>query len=735
MGSSSSPSSRTNAGSGSGSMTTTTTTPQFRVGTATTSPEFVAVILAATHGANLFPLTAAPAAWCNSSSTAATSPPSTATSAADASSLVLVSPPLMLLPPKHLLPLAGVSLLNRLIACLQQSGGFSDIVVCIAQDDHVTIPSLLVSWKVVGGHSSNSDRAAKTSDLDIDNNVAAASPVVILHHQEVDTTKDSNANPGSFWNTTTVQPQQPRLLIVRLPVGSSSSSDHTHTSAGGGSVDALRHVEAVRVISKHSHIVVFPSDLVILHGTTAIQQLVHAHRQRQPQQQQQQQQHEPYSGSSNIDSSGYTSHSISCNILSPSAACTVLLADVGEEDENGIPLKESAKQKKGGLAREDEAIEYTALAYDSNNNNNNNSTHTTPRLIWKQSKFDVESDEHFTGDTPKLVLPKPRLRLGATAVKVQTNWNDLHVYVLSPWVRRLLVTRTSLLSIQHDLIPLLIARQTKGICATFGSKMDKVKVHEILRSNTDSRNNNHDDDDDSTHSPHSSHPMASSNGLSKVPRATSSSSSEGKQGDVMAGVVPRWLTSQYAVLAHVIPGAAAVRANSIPAFLHASKELVTQLITVSSGASGATNTTPTQCAANPCLFVPHNSTIRAKSQSVILPETAHDMLGDKITFKSTIVGRYCKVGHKCRLNNVILFDNVTLGDNCIIQNTIIGPSAVIGDNCSLNDCQVAPSKVVASGTKHKGEALLLDDDGDHHDHNHGDSHGDDCFSKLQGLKI
>jgi hypothetical protein len=667
MGSSSSPNNSSNhAASG------MTTTPQFRVGTATTSPEFVAVILAATHGANLFPLTGPP---CFSSSSSSSNAAETASSSTHA------AVPLSSLPPKHLLPLAGVSLLQRLITCVQQCGGFSDVVVCIAHDDHVTIPSLLLQgeskWKVVVDSASESG---------VKNDATMASPpVVILQPAE-----------SVIWNHHQLQQPSPRLVLVRLPLGTSDS---------GGSVDALRHVEATRVISKHSHVAVFPSDLVILNGTSSIQQLVQAHRQRQERQVEQQE-------SASTDSSRIHNNN---KVFSPSAACTVLLADVGEVDENGIPLKESAKQKKGGLAREDEAIEYTALAYD--NNDCKNTAATTPRLIWKQSKFDVESDEHFTGDTPKLVLPKPRLRLGrssgngtTTTVKVQTNWNDLHVYILSPWVRRLITSRTSLLSIQNDLIPLLIARQTKGICATLGSKMDQTKVHDIFRNNDDT--SHHHEDDDSAHSSHTHphpHPIPSVQG--KVPRTTSSSSSE-KQGCDVGARVPHWLTSEYAVLAHVIPGAAAVRASSIPAFLHASKELVSQVIAASGGANPAplSSSSSRAISANPCLFVPLNSTIRAKSQSVILPETTHDMLGDKLTFKSTIVGRYCKLGNKCRLNNVVLFDNVTLGDNCIIQNTIVGPGAVIGDNCSLNDCQVAPGKVVAAGTKHKGEALLLDDD-------------------------
>jgi hypothetical protein len=57
--------------------------------------------------------------------------------------------------------------------------------------------------------------------------------------------------------------------------------------------------------------VVLPGDLVVFE-TSVLAQLVDAHRQ------------------SNLTSS-------------VSTACTVLLADVGEQDEHGVPLKESSK--------------------------------------------------------------------------------------------------------------------------------------------------------------------------------------------------------------------------------------------------------------------------------------------------------------------------------------------------------------------------------------------------------
>jgi NDP-sugar pyrophosphorylase family protein len=78
--------------------------------------------------------------------------------------------------------------------------------------------------------------------------------------------------------------------------------------------------------------------------------------------------------------------------------------------------------------------------------------------------------------------------------------------------------------------------------------------------------------------------------------------------------------------------------------------------------------------------------------------------------KSSIVGASCQLGSKCRLNNVIIMDNVTIGENCSLQNTILGSGVVLGNNCSLNDCQVGPGKAMPMGTKEKGESFMVGED-------------------------
>lgn len=83
---------------------------------------------------------------------------------------------------------------------------------------------------------------------------------------------------------------------------------HILSDECAGSGEALRQIDGA--ISPNSHVVVLPGDLVVFE-TSVFTQLVDAHRQS--------------------------------NLTSVSTACTMLLADVGEQDEHGVPLKESSK--------------------------------------------------------------------------------------------------------------------------------------------------------------------------------------------------------------------------------------------------------------------------------------------------------------------------------------------------------------------------------------------------------
>lgn len=175
----------------------------------TAPPEFTAVILAATTGARLFPMTS----------------PAT---------------------PKHLLPIAGVPTILRLLHSVAASG-FQHVIVVLASTDKNTM-SLL---------------------------------------------KQELSSQGDV-----------------MFQGKTKVTIHVLSEDVAGSAEALRQVNDA--VPEASNLVVLPGDLVVL-DTCVLTQLVNAHRQ------------------SNLPPNTMPT------------ACTMLLADVGEQDEHGIPLKESSK--------------------------------------------------------------------------------------------------------------------------------------------------------------------------------------------------------------------------------------------------------------------------------------------------------------------------------------------------------------------------------------------------------
>jgi translation initiation factor eIF-2B subunit gamma len=270
----------------------------------------------------------------------------------------------------------------------------------------------------------------------------------------------------------------------------------------------------------------------------------------------------------------------------------------------------------------------------------------------------VEADEDMTGSTAKLDIPKARLREGS--VVVRTEWSDVHVYSFAPWVRKLIIARTTnLSSIQKDLLPLLVARQFRGKKATFGKAS--------LESLTETKGNNGDEDPAATES-------------------SSSSISVNENDKSLRLLLDQPGDEPYLVQAMLLPPKTALRANTISAYLFACKE------SVANGAS---------------LSLPEGSKWNGKFQTLTLQGTS---LGSKINMKSSTVGKSCYLGDMCRLNNVIIMDNVSIGENCSLQNTLIGYGAKLGKNCSLNDCQVGPGTELPAGTKEKEESFMVRQD-------------------------
>jgi len=391
--------------------------------------------------------------------------------------------------PKHLLPIAGTPNIFHLLRRLKHRD-FQYVILTLSthDDDSITLRALTEPSLGFGA--------------------------TILHMGTV------GASTDAIHSTVTLEYQGMNIYLVRLNVECSGSAEVLRILSPSVNHPAV-HTNTFW-IPQSAHIMILPGDLFV----TPLSLMTDTYQEDDPiilladshrkaafpnhllHTQQQQQGHPGKNGN------------IPAIPPPPTAAITMLLTNVGEEDEAGIPLKESAKIKKGGLAREDQDIEYIALTHIQHLHHIPTLTTSTPslttsssstlplinqtissssfapilsfatkavpqRVILKTSKFSIEEDEENTGSTPKLRIPKARFHAtymyhtmspsAKSSFSIRNDWSDIHAYVFSPWILHLLQSRPTIKDIQKDLIPLLISRQFKGVKATFlGTSFDTL---------------------------------------------------------------------------------------------------------------------------------------------------------------------------------------------------------------------------------------------------------------------
>lgn len=196
--------------------------------------------------------------------------------------------------PKHLLPLAGRPIIHHLIDKLT-SANLNDVVIVIAQEDEVTISSLM---EMKGAKLQNNEKQQGKGFIQIMHIGNSCLKIVKLQSE-----CNGSADALRFIMSTSIKTQQQK-------------QDET---------DNNEHDEEP-VIPHDNHVLVLPGDLVLYGNLT---------------------------GTSEGDAGGDALRSLVDEHLrhyrlavrgdGPPLALTLVLADVGETDENGAPLKESAK--------------------------------------------------------------------------------------------------------------------------------------------------------------------------------------------------------------------------------------------------------------------------------------------------------------------------------------------------------------------------------------------------------
>lgn len=689
-------------------------------------PEYIAIILAATQGARLFPLTSEYPTGV----------------------------------PKHLLPISplnpssssstgddsksggGAPLLQRLLIKTYNSG-FEMVVIAIHKEDNMTIPFLLGSNKdseqQCSSGTSLCTKLSKENEVLVSTNIATTgndSIVTDLEFHGLSGNTQSSTKKSSGKSQSSEKQRWMHVRVVRLPEECHGSADALRflskdndqsDSSNNINSDTERQSDSnLSYIPRSSHAVVMPGDLILegdlltqeqsktnnnaYDGKDVLSLLVQAHR-------------------------GWNADG------STGSACTMLLTDVGAEDKEGIPLKESSKAKTGLISREEEDMEYIGLSSEvsqplsgslaSISHSKSGTGGPTPsrRVVLKRHKIEVEEDEG-TGSTPKLTVAKRRLHsstgssgrrgntlaqllggnlsMSATATKdhsptisLRTDLHDVHLYVISNWVFDLLLARPSMQSFQNEVLPLLISRQFRGVEAAFGPTAWKVeenreRLRKVLRDLdgmlVDRGGNIVCTKISTLLGMYASGKM--SGGLGRfipdedVDDVNPVNDELGDSASFPTGKHP------FSVSAQVLSREASsvtLRACTLPSLLYGCSEITSRTLKLDSAVSSS--------------LVAKGAKLSTKYNSILMSGCS---MGEKVQTKSSTIGKNVALGDKTKLNNVLVMDGVKIGSNVVLQNSVVGMCATIGDNCNLKDCQVGPGATVPSGTKttEKGESLL-----------------------------
>ncbi|GMI44129.1 hypothetical protein TrCOL_g3432 [Triparma columacea] len=421
--------------------------------------------------------------------------------------------------------------------------------------------------------------------------------------------------------------KHPGVPFAELPVTSN------------GSADALRFCKTSARVPPHHHIMLLPSDLILESASSLI--------------------------------GLYTTHLNAFNEISPcTQSCgglTMLLADVGMEDEQDKPVKESKKAKQNKLVREDEEIEFIGYSTPSSSIYNptslppppTSSTPTPPslhtpsnppnRILLKKQKAAVEeTEDQDTGETPKLIIPKSLIRASSTCLtsfNLRTDLLDLHCYMIAPRIWSNLLFCQSFEnkhSMQDQIIPLIIDKQLLHYPALF-----KMPPAEFLEAFT---------------SPSTTPPTPPS---------------------------PICLVN-----AHILPrnSTLSMRVCTVANYLLACRESVSHSI----------RPPKLHPASLPSTFGRLEGTVHAKDNSLLGEGTTKGSGG---AVKNSTIGANVSIGSKCKINNCVVMDDVVIKDGCTLQNSIICKKVTVEQNCNLNNCQVASAVVVAQKSKLTDEVV------------------------------
>ena len=248
--------------------------------------------------------------------------------------------------PKHLLPLAGRPLIHHLIDKLIHAG-MQHIIIAISSEDEVTIPSLVEMSMSTSASSKSSSSSSSSSSTH--GNKSTKGSNVVKKHQSLDMISCGNivlkvvqlpsdcsgsADALRFIASVQLPPNDNHHQIN--PTETNDDHDDNHHNDDDDE-DTTNNRSKNSIIPSNSHVMVMTADLI------PFGDLCTFHENNKENIKNTNNVLDTFGTLADVHRQNYRLGTIGEGLP---LAMTLLLSDVGEMDENGLPLKESAKVRK-----------------------------------------------------------------------------------------------------------------------------------------------------------------------------------------------------------------------------------------------------------------------------------------------------------------------------------------------------------------------------------------------------
>ncbi|XP_066305036.1 translation initiation factor eIF2B subunit gamma-like [Branchiostoma lanceolatum] len=251
-------------------------------------------------------------------------------------------------------------------------------------------------------------------------------------------------------------------------------------------------------------------------------------------------------------------------------------------------------------------------------------------------------------------------------VRIKTKLQDAHLFLLKKWVVDYLQQNRSVSTIKGELVPLLVrkqfSRRKKPADVSKAGDLSMVSPPSTKEDNLDIHSFDEDDE------------------MTLLTRSLSSGAGQRVDGTQ---------DSTITCYTHIVTEGMCVRANTLPSYVEANKQILHEL------------------AGGDELLVHPSITTKGKYQ--IGPECMVGegvSLGDKVTLKKSIIGKHCTIGDRVKITNSVIMNHVTIKDGSILQGCVVCDNAHMGDQCELKDSLVGSSQNIPSKAKYSNEVIV-----------------------------